>query len=48
MIAVRDVLVVGGGSAGFLAAITLKTRLPMLPVSVIRSKDIGIIGVGEG
>jgi tryptophan 7-halogenase len=45
---VNRVIVLGGGSAGFLAAITLKTRLPELQVVVIRSKDIGIIGVGEG
>lgn len=45
---VDSVLVLGGGSAGFLAAITIKHRLPRLPVTVVRSKDIGIIGVGEG
>jgi tryptophan 7-halogenase len=45
---IRNVLVLGGGSAGFLAAITLKHRHPGLPVTVLRSKDIGIIGVGEG
>jgi tryptophan halogenase len=45
---VNSVLVLGGGSAGFLAAVTLKTRLPGLPVTVLRSPDIGIIGVGEG
>ena len=45
---VQKVLVLGGGSAGFLAAITLKRRLPQLEVIVLRSKDIGIIGVGEG
>src|SRR5215207_6506824 len=45
---VNRVIVLGGGSAGFLAAITLKTRLPALRVTVIRSKEIGIIGVGEG
>lgn len=45
---VRDVCVLGGGSAGFLAAMTLKTRAPHLSVTVLRSKDIGIIGVGEG
>ena len=45
---VNRVIVLGGGSAGFLAAITLKTRLPDLQVVVIRSKELGIIGVGEG
>src|SRR5207247_7296078 len=38
----------GGGSAGFLASIFLKTFLPRLSVKVVRSADIGIIGVGEG
>ena len=42
------VLVLGGGSAGFLASIFLKTFLPNLSVKVVRSADIGIIGVGEG
>jgi tryptophan halogenase len=45
---VKHVVVVGGGSAGFLAAITLKARAPDLSVTVIRSREIGIIGVGEG
>src|SRR5689334_24352369 len=45
---VNQVLVLGGGSAGFLAAITLKSRLPHLQVAVIRSRELGIIGVGEG
>jgi tryptophan halogenase len=45
---VRDVLVVGGGSAGFLTALTLKIKVPGLNVRVLRSPEIGIIGVGEG
>ena len=45
---VKQVLVLGGGSAGFLSAITLKAKIPRLAVSVLRSQDIGIIGVGEG
>ena len=45
---VRKVIVVGGGSAGFMAALGLKVKIPDLRVIVIRSKDIGIIGVGEG
>ena len=42
------ILVLGGGSAGFLAGIFLKTLLPTLSVKVVRSSDIPIIGVGEG
>ncbi|HEV8377701.1 MAG TPA: FAD-dependent oxidoreductase [Tepidisphaeraceae bacterium] len=45
---INKVIVLGGGSAGFMAAIALKVKLPQLAVRVIRSKDIGIIGVGEG
>jgi|688.fasta_scaffold36562_2 tryptophan halogenase len=45
---IRSALVLGGGSAGFLAALALKTRVPGLSVTLIRSPDIGIIGVGEG
>jgi tryptophan halogenase len=45
---VRKIIILGGGSAGFMAALALKTRLPMLDVRVIRSKEIGVIGVGEG
>ena len=44
----KSIVVVGGGSAGFLAAITLKARMPVLDVTVVHSSDIPIIGVGEG
>jgi tryptophan halogenase len=45
---IGKVVIVGGGSAGFMAALALKTKLPPLAVVVIRSVEIGIIGVGEG
>jgi tryptophan 7-halogenase len=45
---VNRLAIVGGGSAGFLAAITFKARAPGLAVTVVRSRDIPIIGVGEG
>lgn len=45
---VDRIIVLGGGSAGFIAAIALKARIPALSIRVIRSKEIGVIGVGEG
>ena len=45
---VQSIAVLGGGSAGFIAALTLKRRLPQLAVTVLRSPEIAIIGVGEG
>ena len=45
---ISSVLVLGGGTAGMLAAITLRTRLPGITVRVLRSPEIGVIGVGEG
>jgi tryptophan halogenase len=45
---IRNVLILGGGSAGFLCALALKARSPELPLTLLRSKDLGIIGVGEG
>ena len=41
-------IVLGGGSAGFMAALALKLKIPDLSVRVIHSSDLGIIGVGEG
>jgi len=46
--AIRDVLVLGGGTAGFLAALSLRRRCPELRVRVLQSSKLGIIGVGEG
>jgi tryptophan halogenase len=45
---IQRIVVLGGGSAGLLAAITLKRKLPQVEVSLLYSPEIGIIGVGEG
>src|SRR5436190_21157218 len=45
---IRDVLILGGGTAGFIAALALKRRIPQMRVRVLHSADIGVIGVGAG
>jgi flavin-dependent dehydrogenase len=48
MKSIKKLAVVGGGTAGFVSALILKTRFPDIQVDVIRSTAIGIVGVGEG
>src|SRR3954463_7339813 len=45
---IKNVLVLGAGSAGLIAAISVKRKIPQLSVRIVRSPDIGVIGVGEG
>lgn len=46
--AVRRVVVVGGGSAGWMAAAALVHALsPGISVALVESEAIGIVGVGE-
>tara|TARA_Y200000002_G_scaffold363_1_gene360 strand:+ start:31388 stop:32839 length:1452 start_codon:yes stop_codon:yes gene_type:complete len=42
------ICIVGGGTAGFVTALILKTTFPHFKIDIIRSKKIGTIGVGEG
>ncbi|MFT5522091.1 MAG: tryptophan halogenase [Pirellulaceae bacterium] len=44
---IQNVVIVGGGSAGFIAALTLNWRLPDLQVTVVHAPNIPVIGVGE-
>ena len=44
-----EIIIVGGGTAGFVTALILKEKYrEHIDIKVIKSKDIGIIGVGEG
>lgn len=43
-----SILVLGGGTAGWMSANILKQRWPATRVTVLESPEIGIIGVGEG
>jgi tryptophan halogenase len=45
---IQNVLVLGSGSAGLIAAISLKRKIPQLAIRIVRSPEIGVIGVGEG
>jgi hypothetical protein len=44
---IDSIIVVGGGTAGCISALMLKTRWPDRRISLIKSSNIGIIGVGE-
>lgn len=43
---IRSIAVLGGGTAGYFAAIFLKRRHPSLDVTVLEAPNIPIIGVG--
>lgn len=45
--AIRSVGVIGGGTAGYLAALALRAWRPALEVTVVESSSIPVIGVGE-
>jgi tryptophan halogenase len=43
----KKYVILGGGSAGWMTALTVKKMFPYASVTMIHSKSIGIIGVGE-
>lgn len=45
---IKSVTVLGTGTAGLIAALSLRQKYPWFEISLISSKDVGIIGVGEG
>jgi tryptophan halogenase len=44
---VRKIVILGGGSAGFLTALTFLRTMPDLAVTMVRSPNVPVIGVGE-
>jgi len=43
-----NIVVLGGGTAGWMTALMVKTRIPSAKVTVIESAEVGILGAGEG
>jgi len=44
---IKKIVVVGGGSAGWMSAATIATQIPTVDLTVIESPDFAILGVGE-
>lgn len=42
------IVVVGGGTSGCISALAFKQKFPSIDITMIRSKEIGILGPGEG
>jgi tryptophan halogenase len=45
---INKLLILGGGTSGLVNAIILKSIYQKLDITIVKSSDIGIIGVGEG
>mgnify|MGYP001289854813 CR=1 FL=1 len=44
---IDDVTIVGGGNAGLISALIFKTNFPKIRTRIIKSSNIGTVGVGE-
>ncbi len=45
---IKKLTILGGGTSGLVSAIILKSLYRKLDITIVKSSDIGIIGVGEG
>jgi tryptophan halogenase len=45
---VNNIVIVGGGTAGWLAALTANKKFPNSKVTLVESEELGILGAGEG
>ena len=45
---IESIFILGGGSAGLIAALTFRKLMPEISIELARSHEIGVIGVGEG
>jgi hypothetical protein len=45
---IKNLTIVGGGTAGLISALILKKRFQNLEIQIVKSEKIGIVGVGEG
>ena len=45
---INNLIVLGGGNAGLMAALYIKTAIPSINLTIVKSNKIGTIGVGEG
>jgi len=43
-----NIVVIGGGTAGCISALLFKQKFPSINLTMIRSKEIGVLGPGEG
>ena len=45
---IKDIVIVGGGTAGLTTALTFQNYFPHYNISVVKSPKVEIVGVGEG
>ena len=45
---IENIIIVGGGTSGWMTAYWMKKLLPDLKIKVIASPEIDILGAGEG